>query len=451
MSAPDDLPAVVQRLVRDALAAGAGAADALAGESDGLEVGVRLGAVEKLKRARERRAGLRVFVGGSTAIVSTADLSAGGLAELARDACALARATAPDPYAGLPDPDDLATEQPDLGLYDPASETLDTDACLALAREAEAAALAAGPEIDNSEGAEFGGSGGQVAYASSLGFAGAYSASSFSLVVAPVARRDGSMQRDYWYTCGRRLAGLDAPAAVGAEAARRALRRLGARRVPTTECPVVFDPETAASLLRHLAGAIAGTSLYRRASFLLDRLGERIAAPVVTVVDDPLRPGGAASRPFDGEGVASRRHVVLADGVLETYLLDSYSARRLGMRPTGHASRATGDAPGVAPTNLHLVAGAHAPETIIGSVPSGLYVTELIGFGVNLVTGDYSRGAAGLWIDRGELAYPVEEVTIAGNLRDMLAGIEMVGNDLVFRSATSAPTVKVGRMTVAGA
>jgi PmbA protein len=451
VSTPDDLRDVARRLVHDALAAGARAADALAGESDGLEVGVRLGAVEKLKRARERRAGVRVFVGDSTAIVSTADLSASGLDTLAREACGLARATAPDRFAGLPDPDDLATAQPDLGLYDPASETLETESCLALARDGEAAALAAAPEIDNSEGAEFGGAGGQVAYASSLGFEGAYSGSSFSLVVTPVARRNGSMQRDYWYTSGRWLAGLDAPAIVGAEAARRAVRRLGARRVATTECPVVFDPETAASLLRHLAGAVAGTTLYRRASFLLDRLGERIADPAVTVIDDPLRPRGPASRPFDGEGVASRRRVVVGDGVLESYLLDSYSARRLGMRPTGHASRAAGDAPGVAPTNLHLAAGPHSPEAIIASVPAGLYVTELIGFGVNLVTGDYSRGAAGLWIDRGELAYPVEEVTIAGNLRDMLAGIEMVGNDLVFRGSTSAPTVKVSRMTVAGA
>jgi PmbA protein len=451
VTARNDLRDVAERLVRDALAAGARAADALAGESDGLEVGVRLGAVEKLKRARERRAGLRVFVGDSTAIVSTADLSAHGLADLARDACALAGATAADRFAGLPDPSDLATEQPDLALYDPTSEHLEVDAGLALARAAESAALEAAPEIDNSEGAEFGGGGGQVAYASSLGFVGAYSGSSFGLSVTPVARRDGSMQRDSWYSFCRRLAGLEEPASVGREAARRALRRLGARRVRTTECPVVFDPETAASLLRHLAGAIAGSALYRRASFLLDRLGERVAAPAVTVIDDPLRPGGAASRPFDGEGVASRRRTIVRAGVLESYLLDAYSARRLGLRPTGHANRAAGDAPGVASTNFFLDAGPHAPEAIIASVPSGLYVTELIGFGVNLVTGDYSRGAAGLWIEHGELAHPVEEVTIAGNLRDMLAGIEMVGSDLVFRGATSAPTIKVGRMTVAGA
>lgn len=450
MSSRDDLLDVVHRLVRDARAAGADAADAVAGESDGLEVGVRMGEVEKLKRARERRAGLRVFVGQSTAIVSTADLSAAGLASLASDACALARATAPDRFAGLPDREDLATEQPDLDLYDAAAESLEVETALALAREAEATALAAAPEIDNSEGAECSGGGGRAAYTSSLGFAGSYAGTSFGLAVSPVARRDGQMQRDYWYTSARHLARLDPPAAVGAEAARRTLRRLGARRVPTTECPVVFDPETAASLLRHLAAAISGTSLYRRASFLLDRLGERIAAPGVTVVDDPLRPGGPASRPFDGEGVASQRRTIVRDGVLESWLLDAYSARRLGLRPTGHASRAAGDAPGVAPTNFHLLAGSHTPEAIVASVPSGLYVTELIGFGVNLVTGDYSRGAAGLWIEGGELAYPVEELTIAGNLRDIFAGITMVGSDLVLRNATSAPTVKVERMTVAG-
>jgi PmbA protein len=213
---------------------------------------------------------------------------------------------------------------------------------------------------------------------------------------------------------------------------------------------VVFDPETAASLLRHLAGAIAGSALYRRASFLLDRLGDRIAAPTVTVVDDPLRPGGAASRPFDGEGVASRRRTVVRAGVLETYLLDSYSARRLGLRPTGHANRAAGDAPGVAPTNFFLEPGPHAPEAIVGSVSSGLYVTELIGFGVNGVTGDYSRGAVGLWIENGRLAYPVEEVTVAGNLLEMFAAVDGVANDLVLRDRTASPTLKIARMVVAG-
>jgi PmbA protein len=437
-------------LVARALTAGARAADAVVAESDGLSVGVRLGEVEKLKRARQRRAGLRVFVGDASAVVSTADLTSASLAELAREACALARATAPDRCAGLPDPADLATELPDLDLYDPAVERVEAEQALAWAREGEAAARAAGPEITNSEGAEFGSDGGQVAYASSLGFSGAYTGSHASLSVVPVASRDGAMQRDSWYTAHRKLAALDPPADVGREAARRTLRRLGARRVATCECPVVFDPETAASLLRHLAGAIAGGALYRKMSFLLDRLGETVAAPGVTVIDDPLRPAGPASRPFDGEGVAQRRRAIVERGVLRSYLLDSYSARRLGLRTTGHAVRGVGDGPGAGPTNFFLEPGPHSPEAIIASVPSGLYVTELIGFGVNGVTGDYSRGATGLWIENGELAYPVEEITIAGNLRDMLRDVEMIGNDLRLRTSIAAPTVKITRMTVAG-
>ncbi|MGH7896012.1 MAG: TldD/PmbA family protein, partial [Candidatus Binatia bacterium] len=308
----------------------------------------------------------------------------------------------------------------------------------------------ASPEITNSEGAEFGCGGGQVALASSAGFVGGYGSSSASLSVVPVAKRDGQMQRDYWYTTSRRLDGLDEAAAVGREAARRTLRRLGARRVATGEYPIVFDPDTAASLLRHLAGAISGSSLYRRASYLVDKLGEVVAAPGVTIVDDPLRPGGLASRPFDGEGVASSRRTIVEQGVLRSYLLDTYSARRLGLRTTGHAARAAGDAPAVSPTNFYLEPGPHAPEAIIGSVKQGLYVTELIGFGVNPVTGDYSRGAVGLWIENGELTYPVEEITIAGNLLDIFRGIAMLGNDVRFRSATVAPTLKIERMTVAG-
>jgi PmbA protein len=437
-----DLRDIARDLVTRATAAGADAADAVVAESDGLSVGVRLHEVEKLKRARQRRAGLRVLVARSTAIVSTADLTTRALDELARDAVALARATAPDPAAGLPDPARLATDLPDLGLYDPAVERVEPAEALTWAREAEAAALAVAPEITNSEGAEFEASAGRVAYASSLGFVGGYTGSHASLAAVPVATRDGTMQRDSWYTAHRTLAGLESPAAVG--------RRLGARKPPTCECPVVFEPETAVTVLRHLAGAIAGSTLYRRMSFLVDRLGDTIASPAVTVIDDPLRPAGAASRPFDGEGVAQRRLTVVERGVLRTYLLDSYSARRLGLASTGHAARGVGDAPTTGPTNFYLEPGLHTPEAIIASVRSGLYVTELIGFGVNGVTGDYSRGAAGIWIENGELAYPVEELTIAGNLRDMLRDIDMVGNDLVFRNALAAPTVRIARMTVAG-
>lgn len=451
MSDPDDCLAIATWLVDAARRAGATAADALVGESDGLDVAVRLGEVERLTRARERRAGLRVFLGESTAIVSTADLTRTALTELAREACRLARLTAPDPDAGLPDPRLLARDPPDLDLWDPALAAIEPATALNAAREAEAAALGLSPEIRNSEGAEFSCGSGRVAYAASNGFAGTYRGSSATLAVTPVADRDGEMQRDHWWATSRHLAGLPPPGDIGREAARRALRRLGARRVPTRSCPVVFDADTAASLLRHLAAALAGPALYRRASFLLDCLGEPIASPLVSVRDDPLLPRGLASRPFDGEGVASRPLRVVEQGVLRSYLLDTYSARRLRLEPTGHASRSAGDAPSAAPTNLWLEPGPHPPAAILGSVEAGLYVTELIGFGVNLVTGDYSRGAAGFWIEHGELAFPVEEITIAGNLRDMLRDIEMVGTDLVFRTAIAAPTIKVGGMTVAGA
>ena len=446
-----DLSTIAVDLIARARTAGATSADAVAFESDSIEVGVRLRETEKLRRARERAVGLRVFVGQSTAIVSTSDLSSSALEVLAQDAVSLARATAPDEHGGLPDPADLARDLPDLALYDAAVERFDVPDALALAREAEEAALSASTEITNSEGAECGAGGGQVAYASSLGFTGTYARSSFSLVMVPVATRDGQMQRDHWYSAHRTLAGLDAPGDVGREAARRTVRRLGARQVPTQQCPVVFDPQAAASLIGHLAGAISGSSLYRRASFLLDKLGEPIASPAVTILDDPLAVGGLASRPFDGEGVASRRLTIVEKGVLQSYLLDSYSARRLGMRSTGHAARGASDAPGVSATNFFLTPGPHTPEEIVRSVRSGLYVTELIGFGVNGVTGDYSRGAAGLWIENGELTFAVEEITIAGNLLDMFKQISMVGTDLRFRTAVAAPTIKIEQMMLAGA
>jgi PmbA protein len=450
VSTPGDAEAVARLAVASALEAGADAADAVVSGGDGLELGVRLGEREKLARSRERRVGLRVIVDRATAVVSSADLAAGSLRDLARQACALAGTTAPDEHAGLADPADLAREQPDLDLWDPAAADFDPEAGFALALRAERAALEAGPAITNSEGGEFAAGGGAVAYASSTGFTGGYRRSSFSLSVVPVATQDGAMQRDSWWTAAHHLARLEAAEDVGREAARRTLRRLGAKQIPTGTFPIVFDPQMAASLVRHLAGAIAGPALYRRASFLLERLGERIAPEHVVVLDDPLRPGAPGSRPFDGEGVASRPRTIVERGVLRSYLLDSYSARRLGLATTGHAVRGTADVPTVAPTNFYLAAGPHTPEAIVASVERGLYVTELIGFGVNTVTGDYSRGASGLWIEDGRLTHAVEQVTIAGNLADMLAGIEMIGDDLRFRTAVASPTVKIGRMTVAG-
>ena len=445
-----DVEDVAAAVLAAAKVTGADAADAVVVESDGLEVGVRLGEPEKLCRARERRVGLRVFMGNSVAIVSSADLSRAAVEDLAREACALARVTAPDPHAGLPDAGELATSVPELDLYDPAVEGLEPAEGFALATRAERAALDADQAVTNSEGAELSAGSAHVAYASSAGFLGAYRSSFFHLSVVPVATRNGEMERDSWHTAARHLDQLDDPESVGLEAARRAVRRLGARQIPTGTYPVVFDPPTASSLLRHLAGAIAGPSLYRRTSFLLDRLGEPVTSPIVTIVDDPLRVAGPASRPFDGEGVTSRTQTIVRDGTLQSYLLDSYSGRRLGRATTGHATRAVGDAPSVAPTNLHLLAGPVTPESIVNSVDRGLYVTELIGFGVNLVTGDYSRGAVGLYIEGGEIAHAVHEVTIAGNLRQILTGIDRVGNDLDPRRATSAPTLRVQGLTVAG-
>jgi PmbA protein len=306
------------------------------------------------------------------------------------------------------------------------------------------------PRIRNSEGAEFDGGTHQVLYAASNGFQGEYRSSSCSLSVVPVASENGSMQRDYWYSAQRHLADLEAPEEVGRKAAARALRRLGARQVPTCEVPVVFDPETAASLLRHLAGAVSGNALYKGMSFLNGKLGERIAPDFVHVNDDGTLVGHLGSKPFDGEGVATRRTAIIEGGVLTGYLFDCYSARKLQSRSTGNAARSVGDAPHVSATNLFLAAGDTSPEDIIGSVESGLYVTDLMGFGVNPVTGDYSRGAGGLWIENGKLTYPVEEITVAGNLLQMFRNIEVVGNDLHYRRAVSAPTIKIAKLTIAG-
>jgi PmbA protein len=437
-------------LLERARAKGATAGEAILVEDDAFSVQVRLGTVETLKSAREQRLGLRLFFGHRSAGTATSDLSRGSLERLVEETCALARAMADDPYAGLPDADDGARGVPDLDLADPEAAALGSEERIALARRAEAAALAADPRITNSEGGEFGQTDARILYADTHGFLGEYRASSAVLSAAPVAAQDGAMQRDYWWTAKRKVRDLDSPEAVGRTAAERTLRRLGARKVPTQEAPVVFDPQTAGSLLRALAGAASGYAIYKHASFLVGKVGEPIASPLVTVLDDGTIPGGLGSKPFDGEGLATRRTVVVEGGVLRHYLLDTYSARKLGLRSTGNATRAPGESPTVGTTNLYLAAGASSPEAIIRSVRSGLFVTELIGFGVNLVTGDYSRGAVGVWIENGELAYPVEEITIAGNLEAMLRDIEMVGTDLEFRAATAAPTIKIARMTIAG-
>lgn len=443
-----------QELARDILAQakakGVSQGDVVMVESESFFVTVRLGEVEKISQAQEKRLGLRLFFGFSSATASTSDISKGSIDRLLDDTCAMARSTAQDKYSGLPDREELARTFPDLDLLDDRARSLSVEERTRLAVEAEKAALGFDPRIANSEGAEFSNQTSRVIYANSHDFSGEYQGSTYSLSVVPVAALNGSMQRDYWYSTQRKFSRLASPEAVGKRAAERALRRLGARKIKTREVPVVFEPEIAATLLRQLSSALSGYSLYKGASFLVGRLGAKIASELVTVVDDGTIPAALGSKPFDGEGLSARKKTVVEKGVLRSYLLDTYSGKKLGYPSTGNAARSVGEPPGVAPTNFYLCPGPYSPEKIIASVEEGFYVTELIGFGVNLVTGDYSRGASGLWIERGELVYPVEEVTIAGNLKEMLLNIEMVGNDLEMRDRISAPTLKISRMTVAG-
>jgi PmbA protein len=444
-----DLDRLLVSVLERATGRGATAADGFLAEDREFSAAVRLGEIEKVTHSHGQRLSLRVFAGRASAAASTSDLSPASLERVVDEATRLARITAEDAHAGLPEPGELIDRLVDLDLEDREAETLTPEDKIEIARRAEAAAMAVDPRITNSEGAEYGDRRAHYVYATSSGFVRGYATSSFSLSVSPVASADGEMQRDSWYTVARRRSRLEDPEAVGRKAAARALRRLGARKVKTVEVPVIFDAENAAGLIRSIAGAASGPSLYRRASFLVDRLGSRIAAPSVTIVDDGLIPGALGSRPFDGEGLATRRTVVVGEGMLESYLLDTYSARRLGGRSTHHAAR-DGTGVTVGTTNLMLLPGTATPEELIASVDNGLYVTELIGFGVNGVTGDYSRGAAGLWIENGRLAYPVEEVTVAGNLLEMFAAVDGVANDLVLRDRTASPTLKIARMVVAG-
>jgi PmbA protein len=443
--------ALAEWMLAEARRAGASAAEVLGVAAESLRAGVRLGEVEKLKHARERRLGLRVFVGQSSANASTAELDRSSLRDFIANTVEMAKLSAADPWAGLPEPSLHPRHLRELELTDPEHAIIAAETALAVAKRAEKAALAADPRIRNSEGAEFESRTASVLFANTQGFAGQYAATSFSLVVMPIAQENGAMQMGYWYTAARRLGELDDAEAVGKEAARRALRRLGARKIQTVRAPVVFEPDMTAGLIRSIAAAASGPSLYKGASFLVGKLGEPLAAPNLTIVDDGTLAGRLGSKPFDGEGLATTRKSLIERGVLASYLLDSYSARKLRLAPTGNAARAVGDSPTVSATNLYLEPGPYPPEQIIGSVKRGLLLTEVIGFGVNLVTGDYSRGASGIWIEDGCLAYPVQEITIAGNLKQMLQGVEMVGNDLHWRSSTAAPTLKIAEMTIAGA
>ncbi len=433
-------------LIARARRAGADAADALMVESASLSLARRLGKPEKLERAESQDLGLRVLIGKRQAIVSSSDRAPAILDELVERAVAMARSVPEDPYCGLASPDEIDRHPPQLELNDPVEPTPEALAERASAAE-EAARAVAG--VTNSEGAEAGWSRSRVAMAASNGFTGAYEGSRHGVSVSVIAGNGTGMERDYDYSSAVFQADLDDPAGVGRKAGERAVARLGPRKVATTKVPVVFDPRISGGLLGHLAGAINGSAIARGTSFLKDKLGQQVMAAGLTVTDDPHRARGLRSRPFDGEGIASQRRDIVADGVLTTWVLDLRSARQLGLTSTGHAGRGTSSPPAPGPTNLFLAPGAVTREALIGGIDQGFYVTELIGFGVNGITGDYSRGAAGFWIEGGAIAYPVSEVTIAGNLKDMFLNLTPA-DDLVFRHGTDAPTVRIDGLTIAG-
>jgi PmbA protein len=452
-----DLESLAADVVAQAMKAGASDAEAVAREGDEFSVTVRLGEVEKLVESGSRALGLRVFQGNRSASASTSDLTSDGIRQLVEGAMALVRITEEDEFAGLPERGEFGSYPGDLHLYFEDVNSLPGPERIEMARRAEAAALACDPRIGSARGASFETSTGRKVLANSRGFVGSNRASYVGVSVVPLAKdENGQMQRDYWDSSARRLGDLESPESVGREAARRTLRRLGARRMPTQQIPIVFAPEAARSMVGLVFDAASGDSIWRHASFLAGKLGEQITAPELTIIDDstmllPNGTGGYGSSPFDGEGLPSQRNVLVERGVLTMYVLNTYSARKLGMKSTHNAARGLAGTPGISAGNLYLEPGKQTPEEIIKAVPRGLYVTSLIGYGVNLVTGDYSRGAAGLWIENGELTHAVEEVTIAGNLSDMLRNVTAIGNDLQFRGAVVSPTIRIDGMTLAGA
>ena len=436
----------LEDLIGKARAAGADAADAVFTESVSLSTAYRLGQRENLNRSESADLGLRVFSGKRQAIVSSSDMSDAALAALVDRAMAMARTVPEDRFAGLAEPGDLATEFPDLEDCD--DQEFDADALLARAKDAEDAARAV-PGITNSEGAEAGWGRSTMAIVGSNGFARGRTGSRHWISASVIAGKDMAMERDYDFASAVFAADLPTPGTIGQSAGEKTVRRLNPRKAKTEQVPIVFDPRVGNSLLGHLAGAINGDAVARGTTFLKDKLGERIFPETITIVDNPLRHRGLRSRCFDGEGVKTTRREVISRGRLTTWILDLRSARQLKLATTGHASRGTTSPPSPSPTNLYLEAGTVTPKQLMADIKSGLYVTDMMGFGVNGVTGDYSRGASGFWIENGELAYPVNEVTIAGNLKDMFARVS-AADDLEFRYGTNAPTLRVDGMTVAG-
>src|ERR1700732_3468033 len=446
-----DLRDLAQDIVRRAMNGGATAAECVVREGDEFSTLVRLGQVETLKESGSKSIGVRVFFGQRAASTYSSDFSLAGLDRMVKSALELAKITSEDPFGGIPTADQLGQLSGDLDLYHEDVYSLPGPERIDYARRAEKAALDFDPRIKNSEGGSFDAATGHKVLANSHGFVGEYRRSYCSVAAVPIAQTEtGGMQRDYWFSVARNLGRLDSPEEVGKIAAQRTLRRLGGRKVKTARVPIVLDPMVATSILGHIFEGINGDSVYRGASFLAGRLGEKIAGRNVNGIDDGTMPGGFGSSPFDGEGIPTRRTVVIEKGVLKSYLLNTYTAKKLGLQTTGNASRGLAGTPGIGPGNYFLQPRTKTPKEIIAGIPEGLYVTEFLGHGANLVTGDYSRGASGLWISGGELTYPVEEITVAGNLKEMFFNISEIASDLVFRGAMACPTIRIDGLIVGG-
>lgn len=434
-------------LVSRAIKAGAEAAEAIVLEGQSLGVSWRLGKLEDAERSEGRDVGLRVFIGQRQATVSTTDLSERSLGPLIERVVAMARIAPEDPYAALADKALLSRNTADLDIDD-AAHVPSAEELAKSAAEAEEAALAvAGVTNSGGASASWGRSG--IALVTSEGFSGSYSGTSFSVSASVLAGEGTGMERDYDYSAVRHLSDLGSPAEIGKSAGERAVRRLAPRKVKSQAVTIVYDPRVSAGLVGHFAGAISGAAIARKTSFLQQSMGKRIFAQGIEIVDDPHRKRGLRSKPFDGEGVENRLTRLIEDGVLTTWLLDTSSARQLGLTTTGHAARGTGGPPSPSTTNLYMAAGTLSPEDLIADIKDGFYITEMIGMGVNGVTGDYSRGASGFWIENGKLTFPVSEITVAGNLKDIFLNLTPA-SDLVFRNGTNAPTIRVEGMTVAG-
>jgi PmbA protein len=446
-----DLKKIATDVVARAIQGGASAAECVVREGDEFSTVVRLGQVETLKESGSRAIGVRIFFGQRAASTYSSDFSASGIDRMLKSALELARITSEDPFAGIPEAGVLGSLSGDLHLYHEDVYSLPGSERIEYARRGEKAALDSDPRIKNSDGGSFDAATGRKVLANSHGFVGEYRRSYCSVAVVPIAQDEqGGMQRDYWYSVARSLAKLDPAEQVGKEAARRTLRRLGARKVKTAHVPIVLDPMVSSSMLEHIFEGVNGDSVYRGASFLAGKLGEKIAGANVTVIDDGTMIGGFGTTPFDGEGIPTRRTVVIENGILKSYLLNTYTAKKLGLETTANASRGLAGTPGIGPGNYFLDPGTKAPKQIIADIKDGLYVTEFLGHGANLVTGDYSRGASGMWIVNGELAYPVEEITVAGNLKDMFNNISEIGSDLEFRGSVASPTIRIDGLTVGG-